>query len=138
MPGERAAARPPPPAVRRIRGRRAPRRPRSRSAGRAHRSAASPPCPPAPRSAPARKRADRVPAYVLVLIGGLGGKEDSPLTGGLDQLTGFVVDEVLGVLGCAELPAAGDGPPRALPAYVVDVLRLGGGPLFVVDIGRMV
>jgi hypothetical protein len=67
-----------------------------------------------------------------------GGEEGSPLTGGLDQQTGFVVDEVLGVLGRAELPAAGDGPPRALPAYVVDVLRLDGGPLFVVDIGRMV
>lgn len=84
-----------------------------------------------------RRALDR-PAYVLVLTGGLGGREGSPLTGGLDQQTGFVVDEVLGVLGCAELPAAGDGPPRALPAYVVDVLRLDGGPLFVVDIGRMV
>jgi chemotaxis signal transduction protein len=87
-----------------------------------------------------RRALDR-PAYVLVLAGGLGaggGEEGSPLTGGLDQQTGFVVDEVLGVLGRAELPAAGDGPPRALPAYVVDVLRLDGGPLFVVDIGRMV
>lgn len=53
---------------------------------------------------------------------------------------GVAVDKVRAVVAASELPPAGGAgtDEGVLPSYVVDVLRGGSGPVFLVDLQRMV
>lgn len=56
------------------------------------------------------------------------------------NLVGIAVDRVRAVVAREELPPAGtgDGDAGVLPAYVMDVLRGPGGPVFLVELEAMV
>ena len=52
---------------------------------------------------------------------------------------GVAVDQVRAVVAAEDLPAAGAAPDEGvLPSYVVEVLRGSGGPVFLVDLVKMV
>ena len=52
---------------------------------------------------------------------------------------GVAVDQVRAVVAAEDLPAAGAAPDQGvLPSYVVEVLRGSGGPVFLVDLVKMV
>ena len=67
---------------------------------------------------------------VLVLERGQGEQDGS---------VGVAVDRVTAVIGREELPPAGPGADEGvLPSYVVEVLRGKDGPVFLVDLERMI
>jgi chemotaxis signal transduction protein len=59
------------------------------------------------------------------------------MEGNEESLVGVAVDRVTAVLEAGDLPP-GAGGTEELPAYVVQVLRGRSGPVFLVDLARMV